>query len=116
MDLSDNELNKILSKTLESPEFNNALGSLTETIKNNLQNIQEETEKKIDDDEEDNVISVLCENLVDILGSYFMDSNGNNICEILQNINENVKKSNETKSQLNETLLKILNQKTQSSK
>ena len=104
MDLSSGELDQILSKTLESPEFSNVLGSLTQTIKNNLQSTQQ-----MDDDIENTAVdgenmTTICENLIDILGAYFMDNDGNNICEILKNINNNIEKSNKIQSKLLEKL------------
>jgi len=117
MDISTDELDKLLHKTLESSEFNNVLGSLTDTIRNNLGNFNDndnnnnngnnnnnETEKKNDTDD---IFSKLCENLIDILGSYFMDSHGNNICEILSNINGNIEKNNKINIKLNETLINL---------
>jgi len=109
---SEEDFNQILSKTLESQEFNNMLGSLSETIKNNLENIQQnETDQESqqnETNESESSINLLCENLIDILGSYLMDDHGNNICSILQDINTNIKKNNEIKQILNSNIVKLI--------
>ena len=98
----------------------NTLGALTEIIKNNLLNLEKmqegsednnncnESENESDNESEPEPETELentkNNNLIEVLSSYFMDNNGNNICEILQSINNNIKKTNENHEKLNNIL------------
>ena len=100
----------------------NTLGALTEIIKNNLLNLEKMQEGSEDNninnnggDESENESENEFENtknnnLIEVLSSYFMDNNGNNICEVLQSINNNIKKTNENHEKLNTILLDLKNE------
>ena len=84
MDKPDNEipnLDEIISQITNNGEFNDMMSQISNEVN------KKDINPNIQDDETESEL-----NSNDLLTSLFTDSDGNNICEILSNINNNLQK------------------------
>jgi hypothetical protein len=122
-EISSGEFNQLISQISGSSEFNKMIGNLTSNLQNSFSNLDpnllsekkdsnlnddkisdsdrilEEALEEIDTDSKNDSLDER-EDLVDILGLFFADQNGNNICETLIKMNKNFEKDLEIKEKL----------------
>ena len=80
-DKKKEDLDNILEKVGEDKDFQQMMGAFTEAI----------TKSRSEDDNDSDILSSSDYSLYDLLTEFFTDSKGNNLCEIMSEINSNLK-------------------------
>ena len=97
------ELNKVIKKVAGSDEFKEILGGISNKIlslgtdldKEDISSIKSENTDEFSTD--DDTQTETDNSLINLMHTYFMSKNGNNICDCLDNLNTNIKKIIDTK-------------------